>query len=93
MLDPVVKNILELIPEGSVQVRTLVYLKSLLTKMATAKTEETGWRHRYELQGALNALEIQGAVSVQTLDVISRAVRDVWQPLARNFVVSRMSAA
>jgi hypothetical protein len=93
MLDPVVKNILELIPEGSVQVRTLVYLKSLLTKMATAKTEETGWRHRYELQGALNALEIQGAISVQTLDVISRAVRDVWQPLARNFVMSRMSAA
>lgn len=84
---------LELLPPDQVTPRTRLNIANLLSEMVNAKTEEAGWRIRSELQGMINCLELQGAISDLQHDSLGKAIWSIWKPIAQNFIVERVDQA
>lgn len=87
------KGLLELLPAEQVTQRTRLHIANLLSEMVNAKTEEKGWRIRSELQGMINCLECQGAISDLQHDSLGEAIWSVWKPIAQSFIVERVGQA
>lgn len=91
MSQTAIGNVLGFIPEQKVSPRTRLKIQGLLSDLVAVNNEEKGWRIRSELQGMLNCLELQGIISEAELVAINDAVRLIWTPLARQFVLGRVS--
>lgn len=93
MAETTINYVLGLLASHNVQPGVRLKIKGLLIDMAAVKNEEKGWRVRSELQGMLNCLELQGIISEAELVTLNDAVRGIWTPLARQFVLNRVSTA
>lgn len=92
MSEALINNVLRLVPNHQVLPGTRLKIKGLLVDLVAVKNEEKGWRLRSELQGMLNCLELQGIISDAELVVLNDAVRLIWTPLARQFVLGRVGS-
>lgn len=90
MSQTAIDSVLRLVPEQKVLPGTRLKLKGLMVDLVAVNSQENGWRIRSELQGMLNCLELQGIISEAELVAINDAVRLIWTPLARQFVLGRV---
>lgn len=92
MSETAINNVLGLVPNQKVLPGTRLKIKGLLSDLVAVNNDERGWRIRSELQGMLNCLELQGIISEEELVELNDAVRLIWTPLARQFVLGRLGS-
>lgn len=84
------QTLTNLLPAELVTQQTRLHIASLISRMVNAKSEEAGWRIRYELQGVFSCLALQGAISELQLETLGDEVGNAWKPFAQSFVVQRV---